>query len=202
MRLCFVCAFFLVLAGPAALAQEPAEQVTAPPIRGFKLANQDIRPDRRVYELIPENETLQTWSERAAIIVFEGVKERDPVQVATRLQEEWRSRCADFGSHAPEPLTTKGYPTTMITMQCRDPKPAPPGSPLVLRRNEFVMIKILQGKDNLYLVQRAWHSDSETVPPPVRDARVRDAWIAYFRQVEVCDPRVAGQACTAQRQKH
>lgn len=198
MRLLSALILIVSLAASAAGAQQPTEQVVAPPIRGFKLANQDIRPDRRVYELIPENETLQTWSERAAIIVFEGVKGRDPVQVAGRLQEEWRNRCGDFGSHAPEPLTAKGYPTALVTMQCRDPKPAPQGSPLVLRKNEFVMIKILQGKDNLYMVQRAWHSDTQAVPPPVGDARARDAWIAYFRQVEICDPRIAGQACPAQ----
>ncbi len=173
-------------------APPPAEQVLAPELPGYVLATQDVKEDRRVYEFLPKGQTLENWTERMAIVVFLGVTGKDPKQVAETLQTEWKASCTKFSSHPLEKKFEKGYPTTIFAMQCGGTKPAPGKL-----ANEFVMAKVIQGIDSLYLVQRAWHSATETVPPPLRDTATGDQWANFIRGVEVCDARLRGQPCAA-----
>lgn len=173
-------------------APPPAEQVLAPELPGYVLVAQDMKDERRVFEFLPKGQTLENWTERMAIVVFFGVTGKDPKQVAETLQAEWKNSCAAFSSHPVETRWEKGYPTTIFAMQCAGSKPAPGKL-----ANEFVMAKVIQGIDSLYLVQRAWHSATEKVPPPLRDTATGDQWADFMRGVEVCDGRLRGQPCAA-----
>jgi hypothetical protein len=195
-----------LLLGTVALAQAPApvpekkigepppqaEQILTPQLPGFTLVNQEMKADRRLFEFVPKNETQENWTERVAIIVFLGVTGKDPKQVAETLQADWRKTCATFSSHPVEMRWEKGYPTSVFAMQCADSKPAQGRL-----NNEFVMAKIIQGIDSLYLVQRAWHSAKDKVPPPLRDTKTGDNWANFIKGVEVCDARLRGQPCAA-----
>ncbi|WP_428245592.1 hypothetical protein [Ferrovibrio sp.] len=196
MRIAALLLFLLLPATllPAVLrAQEapPAEQLILPPLQNFKPVYQDNGKDKRVVELVPSNQTLETWSERVAIIVYVGVTGKSPKTVAETLQAEWRKDCGKFDSHPVEQQFEKSYPTSIFAMQCIDGKSAG------RQPNEFLMAKIIQGIDNLYLVQHAWRGEKDKLPPPLRDEKAGEEWANFVRSVELCDSRLRGQPCGA-----
>lgn len=184
----------LLLCAPALAQDKPpqAEQIFAPTPPGFKLSDSKIDDKQRVFEFLPEGETAKSWTERIGIVVFFGMKGRSPKQVAEALQTEWRATCPAFSSNAPEQRLEKNYPASILTMACSYAEPPQNRMP-----REFVMAKIVQGTDSLYLVQRAWRGGPEYAPPPLTDKATGDAWAKFFSQVEVCDTRLRGQPCAA-----
>ncbi len=191
----------LLLCGPAWAQDKPpqanpnppqAEQVFAPTPPGFALTDSKVDDKQRVFEFLPQGQTAQSWTERIGIVVFFGMKGRNPKQAAEALQSEWRASCPAFSSNAPEQRLEKNYPASILTMACSYPEP-----PQGRMHREFVMAKIMQGADSLYLVQRAWRGGPEYAPLPLTDKATGDAWAKFFNQVEVCDTRLRGQPCAA-----
>lgn len=170
-----------------------AEEIFTPELPNFAMADPVLRDDRRIFVFMPKGETEANWRERVVLLVYLNVKDRDPVQVAERLQGEWRNLCADLMTHPPVSGMQKEYKAAQFTMDCRQPAPGNPGQ---LKKREFVSAKVIQGRDSLYLVQRAWHGD-QGEPPPLSDKAVGADWTGFFQQIEVCDSRIAGQACAA-----
>ncbi len=193
-----ILALLLLLLLPAALhAQDapPAEQLMLPPLPSFKPVYQDNGKEKRVVELVPSNQTLETWTERVAIIVYVGVTGKSPKTVAETLQAEWRKDCGKFDSHPVEQQFEKSYPIAVFAMQCVDGKTAG------RQPNEFLMAKIIQGIDNLYLVQHAWRGGKDALPPPLRDDKTGDEWASLIQSVELCDSRLRGQPCGMGRRR-
>jgi S1-C subfamily serine protease len=56
-----------------------------------------------------------------------------------------------------------------------------------------MMMKVIQGRDGLYIMQRAWHSDTDPRPKGVAGVDPDTEWKAFFAGVEVCDSRVPGR---------
>ena len=70
-----------------------------------------------------------------------------------------------------------------MTWALRCPKNAKTGKP------EFTWMKAIQGKDSLYLVQKAY----KFAPSTEQVA----SWARFFDDIRVCDTRVPAQACKA-----
>jgi hypothetical protein len=176
-RLAFAALLGLWLANPAAgQGVRPGEnlQVALPP--GYKAANQQRSDKMALTEVIPQTETLQSWTRLIAIQVHFGA--RTPLQalyegIAKRAQAD----CP--GGHAA--LTAQGesngYPFATWQLDC----PAnPAGKP------EYSTGKAIAGNDSLYIVVR-------TVRAPGEEERAASA--VFLQSVSLCDTRIKERAC-------
>jgi len=202
MKLARVLGLALVLTGFAftpVWAEKPAEEdvlFASPPPGWIPVLNEE-GAGSRISEFVPEGQTQETWDEKITIQVVEGLTEIDPREFTDRIQEGRRKLCPDLLTHEPNSRDINGYNVTVVRVECRDTKVAEAPEGLELRKIEFLMMKIIMGKQNLYIIQRAWHGKEPGPGYPFYSETDAANWSAFFRQAEVCAPNDPTASCGA-----
>lgn len=148
----------------------------------------------RILELVPKGESLDNWTEMLTFTTEAGTRNRDIKRYVEFLIELQRKQCRSVEPTLTEVRRDKGYAMIDFESICRDPRPQPGGT-VALRRLEFLRGRVIQGTESFHTVQRAWHSDTAKEPAPLTNATVRKNWDDFFEGIDVCDRRIAGQAC-------
>lgn len=178
--------------GQQAAAGGEALHFNRPP--GFDPGAPRGQGNMRILELVPKGESLDNWTEILTFTTEAGTRNRDIRRYVEFLIELQRKQCRSVEPTLTEVRREKGYAMIDFETICRDPRPQPGGT-VVLRRLEFLRGRVIQGMDNFHTVQRAWHSDTAKEPAPLTDSALRRNWDDFFDGIDVCDRRVAGQAC-------
>lgn len=148
-------------------------------------------------EFIPENEDLSNWSRMATVTVYFEMKKANPKTMVMATLENWKQMCGQFATEPnPKPLKEFGYDVFASTMLCKlpDKSKAPPG--LLLRDQEFLMMKVIAGRDSTYVAQIAWHGGRDEDNPMLKPGPIRDDFLAFMHGARLCDTRRTGeQAC-------
>ena len=151
--------------------------VTVP--AGFKLGYEGSRPGLNLQEWVPENETVENWSEMVTTQVFQQRTDIDPARMLQGIGKQWREACSGSTS---TPITNgqvNGYPASMVLMRC--PRLPATGKP------ETTMFRAIKGNDSFYMVQSAVRS----VPDEAQLERMKQ----YLDKVSVCDSRLPARPC-------
>ena len=167
----------LLLTSSPAFAFE-GENLLAGLPQGYKVGFQQKKANARITEMVPANETVESWSEMVTVQVFNGLNVT-PEQFRARMVQMWSGACANAVAGPPTLAVENGYPIAFWMLFC--PLNKETGKP------ETTWFKAIQGHDSFYVVQKAFRFD------PSKEQIVQ--WTHYLKNVAVCDTRVKAQAC-------
>ncbi len=146
---------------------------------GYKVDFQTKRGKLIMTEMVPREESVQNWTEMVTTQVFLGLTSATPAQFRTLMAKQWVTACPG-GSFTPiRQGLENGYPFSLWLQLC--PRNPSTGKP------ENTWLKAIKGNDSFYVVQKAFRFD------PTREQITE--WMHYFRQVAVCDSRLADRQC-------
>jgi len=146
---------------------------------GFKVGYHAEQDNQTITEMVAESETVEDWTTMVTVQIFLGQTNLTPAQAQDTLTKSWFSACANSETYPVADGAENGYNFILWQLYC----PLNPSTQKV----EFTFMKVIQGNDSLYLVQVAFRHE------PSNDEITQ--WTKYLKQVEVCDSRIAEQAC-------
>jgi hypothetical protein len=190
----------LSLLGPAraqGVAGLPeGEFLFASPPEGWVLGYRAKRGDATIFEYVPAGETVQNWTEMVTVQVWQGARPSwDPEKFVVHIAGTFQRACQTFRASPPSVRRIGGYDNASVAVECRDPDRSQAPAQVVLKKIEFLVVRAIRGKDGFYVVQRAWHSDTEPPDSPMASERRTKEWGAYMMRVEVCDTRDPALVC-------
>lgn len=165
----FILAFSLLVS-----AAQANEKLMAAVPSGYKVSNEKKSAAMVTVEMLPNGETREKWTEMVTSLTFTDMGDVSPAQYRSRMQQVWDSYCPGGAYTRLKEGVEHGYPALTWLWTC-------PGKP------EWSWVKAIQGRDNLYSVQRAFRFEPS--------AAVREEITRYFDNVRVCDPRLPDRAC-------
>lgn len=119
--------------------------------------------------------------------IFNQAKNLSPKTFSAQLQNTIRSQCEKYKGTPPEEGIINGKLVSMFIGECDNPSKDALSPQVALKKRELVVVKITQGKEALYVAQRAWHSDSADAVNPMTTEKGQKEWLSFFRSAEVCD---------------
>jgi hypothetical protein len=169
--------FALTLARPAS-AQLVNENLLVTVPSGYKIDFQEHKPKGLMNEMVPTSETVDNWTEMVTVQIFYNLK-TTPDDFEGKMASGWLAACPGAKNESIASGPENGYPAAVWLLNC--PKNPATGKP------EITWVKIVQGNDRLYVVQKAFKF------APSNDQVVQ--WMKYLRSVAVCDSRLPDRAC-------
>jgi len=146
---------------------------------GFKVGYQADQGNQSITEMVPEGESVEDWSTLVTVNLYLGETNTTPQQAQDTLTSGWFNACENSETYPVADGTENGYNFILWQLYC----PLNPSTQKV----EYTYMKAIQGNDSFYLVQVAFRHE------PSNDEVTQ--WVKYLKQVQVCDSRIAEQAC-------
>lgn len=177
-HLCFgLIAAVTWMTAAAALPEE--ENVLVPIPKGYKVDFQRNDNNARVTEMVPVNESGKNWTEKLTVRVFYRLADVAPEKFKSQLEQLWSKACPGNESKLVKTGNDGGLPSITWVMLCKsNPSTGKP---------ENTWLKVIQGADSLYVVEKAY----KFVPTKAQEKQ----WLAFLDKVSVCDPRVPERPC-------
>lgn len=168
------------IANDNAIEDENLLQVLPP---GFKIGNEQSANHISIMEMVPQNESVDDWTQIVTTQVFRGVDNPDFYDTYREKSEETFKKSCDSTEFLPfHDLDGKenGYPVHLWMQFCRykNSDKAP----------EITLFKYIQGRDAIYVVQWASHSE-----PTKEEFKQR---MHYLSTVLACDTRRKENPCS------
>jgi hypothetical protein len=163
------------------------EQLFVLPPKGWTVAYHDAKGNVDVTELLPPGQTLKAWTQMLTVQLVSGHADKSPQDVLKAQVEVVKNACEDIGAGQVNLAVENGYETALRAIACPKTKQWGDG--------ELSLYKAIVGKDRTYLVWRSWRGpafDKANLPVP---AETTQEWLAFMRQVVVCDSRDPRRAC-------
>lgn len=155
------------------------ETLTVPLPKGFKVGYTNKNDRQMITEMVPATETVESWSEIVTVQIFYNLRDLSPAAYRALLEKLGAEACPGASFAKVKDGTENLYPVMMWSQSCPlNPKTGKP---------EFTWFKAVQGRDSLYLVQKAFKAEPT--------AKQLKAMNAVFDAAKVCDSRVPGQRC-------
>jgi hypothetical protein len=154
----------------------------------WKIGSQAKRPSFTMVEYIPKDQAIAGWDRMLTVQMFHNTSIRLP-QFMGQLKATFETKqpCEHtklqmFGSKK-----VNGYDTSLHWLICTRSKRDGKG--------EFTLMLGIEGRDALYLVQRAWRGEAYAadVVPLSKDELA--SWLGFIDKVQVCDSRTPEHAC-------
>jgi hypothetical protein len=161
-----------------AVALENENLLVALP-KGYKVGHQAKNGKAIITELIPEKEVITNWTEMVTVQIFFGLGHVTPDQFRQGMEKTWSTACPGSQFGVVNKGTERGYPTLTWLQNCPLNK--------VTRKPEITWLKAIQGRDSLYVVQKAFKFSP--TPDQVK------TWVAFLQKVSVCDTRLTDRKC-------
>lgn len=159
-------------------AQENENLLAAVP-KGYKVSNERKSGAMTMREMVPSGETSANWTEMVSVTIFPGMGDVSPTQYRSRMQLLWEQYCPGSDYAKIKEGIEHGYAT--LTWHSKCPRASQTGKP------ELSWTKVIQGRDNLYAVQRAYRFE----PLAAKHAELS----SYLDSVRVCDARLPDRPC-------
>lgn len=177
-----IAAVALCLAGQRAQALENENLLVTMP-KGYKVGFQKRQGNQMISEMVPENESVENWTEMVTVQIFFGMRDVTPAAYRGRIEKLWAEACPNSTFVNLHSAPENGYPIMMWAQKC--PLNAKTG------KREVTWMKAIAGQDSFYLVQKAFKSEPST--------EQRRDMLDYFEGVRVCDTRVKEKPCNLAR---
>ena len=127
------------------------------PPEGWRLSLETRTDNLPFFEYFPKGETPQQWTEMVTVQIFTNLKGISPSVLADNLRTRFVTGCARQTIRGPERFSLGGYLAIRLYVECDKPtfKKRPGGSDFL--QHEVAAFQIIQGRKNLYVIERAWH---------------------------------------------
>ncbi len=167
--------------------------------RGFKQVVSSGQPQvSAMAQYVPENERKEDWTLMLSVHLFYRAAHLTPRQVYDAFESRYKVGCAEFASH-PTDLNVRGYPGLAVFLSCQmapdAPRHVPSGTKLLPQ--QFMHMKIIQGRDAVYMLQFEWQGPADAKPKPMTDEETRKIFNDPIRNAYVCDSRLPDRPCFA-----
>ncbi|HVV63018.1 MAG TPA: hypothetical protein VHD14_14825 [Pseudolabrys sp.] len=147
---------------------------------GYKVDFSEKSAKMMMQEMVPAAENVHGWTEMVTVQIFYNFKV--PLDTFRAGNEKlWGEACPHSIFNDVASVTENGYPALIWLQTC--PLNSETGKP------EITFFKAIQGKDSLYLVQKAFKFQ------PSKQQIV--TWVQYLKKVSVCDSRLPERRCPA-----
>jgi hypothetical protein len=145
---------------------------------GYKIGFRDRDKNELVNEMVPDNETVNDWTEMVTVQIFYNLKVT-PESFRASGEKFWAETCAGSAFNTVAKGIENGYPALVWMQSC--PLNSQTGKP------EITWFKAIQGNDSFYVVQKAFKFE------PSKEQVVE--WTRYLKKVAVCDTRLPERPC-------
>jgi len=172
-----------LLMSHACLAQLVGENLLTNLPDGDKVGYQNRNDKELISEMVPQNETVENWTEMVTVQIFFGQK-TGASQFMARIDKLWVASCPGGEPRSLYDGLARGYATAMWVLVC----PLNPAT----KKPEITWFKAVQGNDSLYVVQKAF----KFMPTQEQASK----WLRYLEEVTVCDSRLPDRACPRTKQ--
>jgi hypothetical protein len=180
--------------GIASLPQ--GEFLFATPPAGWLVGYRGRQGNASIVEYVPAGQTVQNWTEMVTVQVWHGPQPSlDPKEFVLRIAGRFQRVCKTLQVAPPSVRQISGYDNASLALECRDPDRTQAPAQVLSKSIEFLAVRAVRGRDGFYVIQRAWHSDTEQADAPMKSEATLKEWRAYLSQAEVCDTRDPALDC-------
>ncbi|MBF0093928.1 MAG: hypothetical protein HQL34_05215 [Alphaproteobacteria bacterium] len=137
--------------------------------------------------LVPPSQNNPNWKDMIAYREVKGYSGGSPKSVLEGSLEAGRQGCPGLVFKPIQEGRVNGYPAAFLTVFCP--------SDTTGKGGEINLVKVVVGRENLYMVQRTWRTAPfEPTRPPV-DSKTIDVWVQYLSRLKPCDTRDPTHPC-------
>ncbi len=169
-----------VLMTSAAMAQTSGEQLLFSPPTGWIKAFDGKETTVSLSLYTPPGQSAESWAEAVVVRVHNGMTITPPDVFLSTIPTQLEESCPQLRASKAQKGQVNGYTAAFQFLEC----PVNTQS----NRGEVVMSLAIQGKDALYVIQRAWQVDpfpnAQTPPVP---QQTLDSAVAYLHAVKLCN---------------
>lgn len=184
MTLIGIC-FFLASSLVEAQGSPTGEKLLAAIPAEYELGYHQKTDQGEIGEFIPKGESAEAWSEMITVQLLSAHNSND--EFYATFESLVRQACTDGSTKVVATTKENGYPTKVFSLSC----PANPKTGM----GEVTFIKTVEGKDQFYVVQKAWRTKKyKPGQTPLTSDDVAK-WTGYLQSVHVCDNRIKERNC-------
>lgn len=163
-----------------------SERLQVPQLSGWKVVTSVTDRAGESTELIPQQETADTWTRRITVQAFRGV----PITVSGFLEQvvQKTAPVCDGATAGPPSLgRVSGAEAGTRTVACGRYK----GD----GRGTFSLHYVIRGREAFYVVSRIWRGEPfNPAQTPISADEMQD-WTDYVGGIELCDSRDPNRPC-------
>ncbi len=173
------------------------ERIVTPLPEGWKIGYH-VRDNRKeIQEYVPNGETVEGWNYMVTTKIYDRLK-RGPLDYNRHTIERFAALCSRSTKVIGDVEDRHGYESSLAFIECLT-KPEVRKKNKFVRKREFRVQLAVKGKDALYVVESAWHSDDLSRRPPTEDSELLNAITGRLDHVFVCDNREKEKNCADRR---
>ncbi|MFN3076564.1 MAG: hypothetical protein ABT940_06770 [Alphaproteobacteria bacterium] len=167
------------VAAPPSRVGEGLEVVTPP---GWTVLQKNRTHEMEMLSLLPTWEKADSWRDLLMYQEFKGRGGVVPRDILEGAIADGRAACPDQIAKPIQEGKVNGYDGAFLTVSC----PA---------RGEINLIKVVSGRDNLYMAQRTWRlAPFDPASPPLKSTDL-DVWVRFLANLKPCDTRDGAHPC-------
>lgn len=152
-----------------------------------------VLDDENKMNWTPKGQSVADWTDLLTV-TMNVQPDAAPMQYAKTMHDSFSKKFQRVEVVDPVSHTLNGYDEVTIGFAYSDPKPhyAEQSKHIETKTHQFVLYKLIRGRDFFYLVIREWRGDQIDGEHPLRSESTRASWQALLDSVEICDTRVPG----------
>lgn len=176
MRVVFL--FLFLIVSSLAKAQLSAENLLFQAPENYVSASKTQNENVLTEVFLPKTESLANWTERLTVQTFQNLNIKATL-FKQIFEAKYNRACKKFFSLPVSEVKEFGYDTMVWIQSCEIADTS--------FKNEFLVVKAIQGKEALYVVQKAFRFEAtqEQSAP----------WIEYLKPIRLCTANSPEAAC-------
>jgi len=127
---------------------EPNEKLMGVPNENFEIGYESYTDEIAMTEFVPVGETVQKWSRMITIQSLIGYRPKTLESFARKFTQLVINQCSTSDHEIIWRNVQYGYNSMVLAVSCHEN--------LVTGLSEHMLVKVIQGDDALYVVQKAW----------------------------------------------
>lgn len=165
------------------------------PPDGWRLNFETDIANIRFLEYFPKGESPRAWTEMITTQIIDNTMGLNPVALANNLRARFVTECGRQIVRGPERFNINGYLAVRLYVECDESSVIEEPGTREFPRHEVMAFQIIQGRSNLYFIERAWRGQARIArnAPYGRDDFW--GWDAFWHNVEVCNSMDRTRAC-------
>jgi len=180
----------------SAMTAEPRSEVLfVYPPDGWQLGFETEVGNIRFYEYLPAGQTVSDWTELITVQIVENTRDLNPMDMARDLRTRFITECGKLTYRGPDRLNMDGYLAARLYVECADPSAAQRPGGAKYRKHEVAAFQIIQGKRDIYVIERAWHGGARNHPGAPYGRADLWGWDGFWHGIEVCDAKDRDRTC-------
>lgn len=173
------------------------ERLFLPEFKSWHKVSDDRKGVARVIEYVPLGESVKNWTQRVSVTVLYGLRTLALRDYLRLNRPDLKKRCSRARVMKPRLFLQNDFEFAVYGVDCAGVRSSAETSGNSDRKFEFMMVKVIKGSRNFYIVQLTWHGDKRTDDDPPGSKAKMSAWNRFIESVELCDMKSPTATCRA-----